>query len=253
MFLNERLPVVVILTLCMSGCTSLSKQGPLWPRIQSAAVDAAKQKSVWVPLLSAVAVGVTNADDGISDWANDHTPLFGSATAAADASTYLVKGLMISAFVTSLMAEPDHNRRFKRIAVNGLAVSVNHRVSSGIKDLAKRERPNGLSDQSFPSLHSSNAFTAAEITSRNLALISLNERQHRYLNTGLYALASSTAWARVEAGVHYPSDVLAGAALGSFIAGLFNEAFLRTDSSVVLSFQAMQDGGAVTLYWEPYR
>ena len=39
-------------------------------------------------------------------------------------------------------------------------------------------------------------------------------------------LAGATAWARVEGGVHYPSDVLAGAALGHFVTSTFTHALL---------------------------
>jgi hypothetical protein len=65
----------------------------------------------------------------------------------------------------------------------------------------------------------------------------------------LTALAAGTAWARIEAGQHYPTDVLAGAALGNFIAILIHDAFLSqdvrsefslltgADKSVILGFE----------------
>ena len=250
--LTRGLPLAVILVLGIGGCASLGNNGPLWPKIQSASVNAVKKKSVWIPLLSAAVIGVTDADDSTSDWATEHTALFGSAGAAADGSSDLVSTLMVSAVISSLLAESDSRGRFKRVAINGLAVSSNHRITRGMKNLAKRERPNGLSDQSFPSMHASNAFVAAEITSRNLAFMQLDDRKRSYFDAGLYTLASTAAWARVEAGAHYPSDVLAGAALGSFLAGLFNETFLNGDSSKVLSFQPLSHGATVTLYWQLY-
>ena len=42
-------------------------------------------------------------------------------------------------------------------------------------------------------------------------------------------LAVGTAYARVEAKEHFPSDVLVGAALGHFIGVFANEAFLGID------------------------
>jgi hypothetical protein len=41
------------------------------------------------------------------------------------------------------------------------------------------------------------------------------------------ALAMSVGWARVEAGRHHPADVLAGMALGHFMAVFIHDAFLN--------------------------
>jgi membrane-associated phospholipid phosphatase len=46
-------------------------------------------------------------------------------------------------------------------------------------------------------------------------------------NIALYSIAAGTAWARVEAEKHYPSDVLAALAVGNFVATLFNDTFLQ--------------------------
>jgi hypothetical protein len=46
------------------------------------------------------------------------------------------------------------------------------------------------------------------------------------LQVGNIVLATFTAWARVEAQKHYPSDMLAGAALGHFLTAFIHDAFL---------------------------
>ena len=43
---------------------------------------------------------------------------------------------------------------------------------------------------------------------------------------GLFTVEAGTAWGRVEADRHYPSDVLVGMAIGHFIAEFFDYAFL---------------------------
>ncbi|MEK9951044.1 MAG: phosphatase PAP2 family protein [Curvibacter sp.] len=43
---------------------------------------------------------------------------------------------------------------------------------------------------------------------------------------GLDLLAGATAWARVEANQHYPSDMLVGLGLGHFLGSFFTHAFL---------------------------
>jgi undecaprenyl-diphosphatase len=59
---------------------------------------------------------------------------------------------------------------------------------------------------SFPSLHSTNIFMA-------VALFSSYAKRYRYL----YILAGVVAISRIYVGVHYPSDVMAGALLGIII------------------------------------
>lgn len=59
-------------------------------------------------------------------------------------------------------------------------------------------------DSSFPSGHSANAFMVA----------ALFARRFRRKQFALYGLAAGVALSRIYLGVHYPSDVLAGAFLG---------------------------------------
>ena len=60
------------------------------------------------------------------------------------------------------------------------------------------------------------------------------------------AAAWGTAWARVEAGKHYPSDVLASAALANFVAGFIQRAFISSpDISVSVT---PEDGGLMSQF-----
>lgn len=81
-------------------------------------------------------------------------------------------------------------------------------VSSGATVLLKytidEQRPNG-DDHSFPSLHSSFAFSSAEFLRRRYGL--------RY-GLPAYAAAGFVGYSRVESDNHYWHDVLAGAAIG---------------------------------------
>jgi undecaprenyl-diphosphatase len=83
-------------------------------------------------------------------------------------------------------------------------------VSSVLKDAIHRARPNVDAlvtrphSHSFPSGHATASFACATV----LALLLPR------LRVPLYLLAAAVAWSRVYVGVHYPLDVLAGAALG---------------------------------------
>jgi membrane-associated phospholipid phosphatase len=66
------------------------------------------------------------------------------------------------------------------------------------------------------------------------------------LNVGSGAITAAAAWSRVEAGKHYPADVLVGVAIGNYVAAFFTEAFMGLGPDSRLAFSAEPAlGGAV--------
>jgi membrane-associated phospholipid phosphatase len=135
------------------------------------------------------------------------------------ASAWWVKSLLIA----GIGAAADLRRRPGRIprtpVLAGVALLVASLASGAVKDLIGRLRPpladETLSalvalpaDASFPSGHATSAFAAAGVVA---AL-------HPRLRAPILGLAALVALSRVYLGVHFPSDVLAGAALGLGIA-----------------------------------
>ncbi|HYA85460.1 MAG TPA: phosphatase PAP2 family protein [Nitrospirota bacterium] len=104
-----------------------------------------------------------------------------------------------------------------------------------LKTTVQRTRPNGSDKQSFPSAHSSGAAFFSTATSRNIETLSWSPGATTAAQVGLGALTAATAWARVEANEHYPSDVLAGIALGHFFGVFLTDSFLGLDNPRHLS------------------
>ena len=112
--------------------------------------------------------------------------------------------------------------------MGGATLFVDGAVVDGFKRVTDRERPDGSNSRSFPSGHTSFASTSVNMAVGNLAYVDMPHWIRIASNVGLYGTAAATGWARVEAGKHYPSDVLAGYAIGSFLARFAYHAFLES-------------------------
>jgi membrane-associated phospholipid phosphatase len=115
----------------------------------------------------------------------------------------------------SIFAPAERRASWRRGAA---VVAGTYAANTALKLLVRRRRPllAGLppltgtpTRLSFPSAHASTSFAGARLyTGMGLPALPL------------YALAGAMALSRVYLGVHYPSDVLAGAALGTGIAAV---------------------------------
>jgi len=94
-------------------------------------------------------------------------------------------------------------------------VTLAYLANIAMKHLVRRPRPvleslpalsSTVSGLSYPSAHSTTSFAAARVLSGGLPTVPL------------YTCAAAMAVSRVYAGVHYPTDIAAGAVLGSALA-----------------------------------
>ncbi len=114
-------------------------------------------------------------------------------------------------------------------------------ISEGLKYAINRERPgdkyptiifpynHSTHNYSFPSGHSSLAFSVA-------ASFSL-EYKKWYITAPAYIWATTVGYSRIYLGVHYPSDVLAGAVIGigsAYLSSWLNRRFFFGKSSKLL-------------------
>ncbi len=119
------------------------------------------------------------------------------------------------------LIEKDEDRCIKAVEI-GVASAVNLALCQALKTSINRTRPfeqypdilkkSDGGSGSFPSGHTSSAFATA-------TSISLNVPKW-YVVVPAYAWATSVGYSRMHLGVHYPSDVLAGALLGTASAWL---------------------------------
>lgn len=233
--------------LVLQGCGTLSTGHgwgqdatitPGWDKVGRAAVNALTSPAVWLPAAGAVALQYRDLDGRISDHASRQNPVFGSRDKASNASDTLEviasAAYLASVAVTPSGAEPQDwmVNKTKGFCVGAAAIAATHQATSSLKSATQRQRPDGSNDASLPSAHAANTAVFTRLTTRNLEAIDMPEKARWAADAALYTLALGTSWARVEAQKHYPADVLAGMALGNFMAAFFYDTFMGLDSGV---------------------
>lgn len=247
----------------LAGCGTLSSGrgwgqdatlAPGWDRVRRAAWNAAKAPETWAPAAGAALFQIGNADRKVSDWATEHTPVYGSQDRAGRMSDILLE-TSEALWITSGLATPS-GEEFDEWFLNkggGLGIQLGSAFLLDstvglLKGATDRTRPNGA-PYSFPSGHASLTAHFATMTSKNIGSLEWSETTTLMTQYGLGALTVMASWARVEGGYHYPSDVLAGMALGHFFGAFFTDAFIGLDNprGVLVLFEPSGNGAVATV------
>jgi len=125
------------------------------------------------------------------------------------------------AMLTAFERTRDHALRLIAVLL-GVAITV-----FSLKMIVGRVRPCGSlahvhalvfstpHDPSFPSGHAAGAFAVA-------AFVAFEARVHPVAKGALFVIAAGIAISRVALGVHFPSDILAGAILGTLSSAVYS-------------------------------
>jgi len=164
-------------------------------------------KSNLAPLLigAAGALAISPFDKRIVDEIRGESPLVGKTGNILGGPVLfsaVTGGLLIA---TSRSSRP-HFRSFTYTFTQ--AIVIDNILTQALKVSVQRERPN-RENFSFPSGHASNAFAVATVVSHYYG---------RKWGIPLFVLSTFVGLSRLEAGKHWPSDLVAGAALG-YISG----------------------------------
>jgi membrane-associated phospholipid phosphatase len=135
----------------------------------------------------------------------------------SNSDIYMMGALPLTVAIVGIV---NHNGdQIQNAGVIAAAVVINFGITTALKYSINRERPfitypdiinktgKDISDPSFPSGHTSLAFTLA--TSISL------QYPKWYIIVPAYTYAGTVGYSRMHLGAHYPSDVLVGAIVGT--------------------------------------
>lgn len=164
-----------------------------------------------------LSLGIVGQAWSTSASASDH-PFAGAVSNSI--APYLVLS-ELSLMTDGKTAKPEMVQGAKALLVTGL-------LTQALKYTVREKRPNSESLTSFPSGHTSAAFAMATI-------VADYKPKYKWL---AYGTATAIGISRVTVGAHHWHDVVAGAALGYFVAKHFtNQHFAVTPTGVGVSWR----------------
>ncbi len=174
----------------------------------------------WLILTASTAAlaGMSLADESLSDSARERGPTSGFV---GDVYNQFGGGgsfLILGGFYLAGVIGKDS--KAKDVCLDGLAASMiaTGMITPVIGTVVGRERPTEeqgaysfkpFEGRSFPSGHSTQAFAVASVIATSYDQL--------WVKAAAYGLATMTAWERVRRGKHFPTDVVAGAAIGTLV------------------------------------
>jgi membrane-associated phospholipid phosphatase len=229
------LPFIALVVAPLGGCA-----GPSW---RDAAVEAWQSPATWVPAAAAATFWITGADTGVSDWVKQHTPVFGSEESArewSDDLRFWANRLMNVSQVAYFIDAEETSKPLGQALLGYAAAITATEAGLLIKQASHRPRPSGAAySPSFPSQHAARSFAYTATMKQTFIAANRDDALSKSIMALSWATSYGTAWARVEAGAHYPSDVLAGAALGNFTALFLQKVMLPHDSPLYFSYDPL--------------
>ena len=209
---------------------------PGWDRVGKAALNAALDPETWAPVAGAAIFQIGSLDRNLANWASKRTPIFQSQN-NADTASEALQATSEAAWVITALAIPSGEQsgdwvlaKAKGLTVGIAAVALTEGTTDLLKYTTNRTRPDLSGHDSFPSGHASRTAACNTLATRNLQYLEMPDAARTGLRMGFLALSLTTGWARLESKKHFPSDVLAGMALGHFFGAFINDAFLGLDS-----------------------
>ncbi|MDE6556066.1 MAG: phosphatase PAP2 family protein [Duncaniella sp.] len=193
-----RLFIYILVTLLCVGTASASRPG----EADSVAVTAGNWRAIVAPA-SGVVISAVARQAYPHDFSVVKEPV------KSDRGMDYVRFLpALTPWVLKAAGQPTRSSWGRMAVSQGLGAAIMLGTVEGLKHTVDSRRPDGSDTRSFPSGHAAVAYMGADMVTRELGWRS------GWYAMGAYAVASAVAVERVVDGHHFPTDVVAGAALG---------------------------------------
>ena len=189
---------------------SLGSDALEWPETLVDDVGATATNGVSLVLFAVAGAGGaalanSDADDKVNDHYEKHGAQLGSFAddfGEISGNAALHFGIAGSAYLTALAFEDDQTYRSAKTMIN--ALTLTGVTTLGLKAAVGKKRPSGKRG-GWPSGHASSSFCFATVVCHEYG---------PWPGAGAYALATFSAYRRIDSQYHYLSDVVSGAIIG---------------------------------------
>jgi len=154
----------------------------------------------------------------------------------------LFYGGLAATYTSGLISQNSvDSRSFKRVLLFRKSLIYTYTLTEWVKNLVKRERPDGSNNRSFFSGHTATTFSAMTylfLSSHELFdnwSVTANDEELRTLFNSAtflacYGWATYVGYSRIRDKKHYLSDVLTGAAVGTLVSYFLYDHYMADDS-----------------------
>lgn len=249
--------------LLLTGCATPQRANwgeeaditPGWAKFKQAVVNAARDPVTWVPATAAVVVYASGRDEELTQHALKNNWLYGdkqNANALSDKHAILTDRIWLASMLLAESGESAWgSNKLKGLATEYMITGSSIVTTNVLKKAIRRREPDlsltHVEYEAFPSNHSTPQFTQAALIRRNLRYMAVNDAMKGVILTGAYLSASSSAYGRIEGGLHHFSDQFAGVALGNFIGLALYDTFFEEQSNWLVTLSPSGERHGYTL------
>ena len=174
------------------------------------------------------AIAAHQFDSDVQDWFLKNQPLPEGINLFGDNYGNLYSGILV---LTTSALTSKNNQTLRQFEYAFATLGANGATTVLLKELVRRERPNGDNHRSFPSGHTSHSFVSATV---------LKELYGWKVGAPAYGLAVIVAMNRIQDNKHYFSDVVFGAGLGTAIGLGYSQVYLKENKKLNVSFNLVK-------------
>ena len=219
------LSIVISFMICSISIAD-EKNPSYWSNVKENTQETLTNWKFWAPMGAVVLLQINDMDKKLSRGIINKKPIFGTSEKAgrySDRAKTLTSALM---FGSTLLIDCQDcwDSKFYNLTADYALAILALEGRNIFKYSINRTRPSG-GPRSFASGHTAAAFARTNITNVNIENSFFKNNTKFYLQTANLLLATSIAYARIEAEAHYLGDVMFSMGFSYFVTNVIKRSF----------------------------